>query len=56
MDQRQHYCDVTYWHYGDVIEYSTIAAHDTYDAVGADGIEHLIYHWREFWLSFVDML
>ena len=43
-------------HYSDVTECSTIATNDAYDAVGADGIKHLIYQWREFWLTFVDIL
>ena len=56
MHQRQHYCDVTRHHYSDVTECSTIATHDAYNAVAADGIASLIYQWRVFWLPFVDML
>ena len=46
MHQRQHYCDVTRQHYSDIIECSTIATRDASDAVGAYGIEYLIYQWR----------
>ena len=46
MHQRQHYCDVMRQYYSDVIECSTIATRDASDAVGAYGIEYLIYQWR----------
>ena len=56
MQQRQHNCDLTRQHYSDVTECSTTATHNAYDAVGADGIEHQIHQWKEFWLPIVDML
>ena len=43
-------------HYSDVTECSTITNHDAYHALRADGIEHLIYQWRYFWLPFEDVL
>ena len=43
MHHRQRCCDVTRQHYSDVIECSTITTPDAYDAVGAYGIEYLIY-------------
>ena len=56
MHQLQHYCDVMRQRYSDVTECSTIATHDAYDAVAADGITPLIHQWRYFWLHLVDML
>ena len=47
IHQRQYYCDVTHQHYSDVIECSTIATCDAYDAVEAYGIGYLIYLWYE---------